>query len=461
VKIPQKPPQLTELLTELAREEPNKFAELVGSRVDRKPEGKYVHWDELRHLPLPTGFTHRQWWLAIKMSRRATHRLPFADSKQIGFTYSVSDNLFRLVHEIDRDASGRIEVAELVTGSPTRDRHLVNSLIEESITSSQLEGAATTHKVAKQMLRQGRQPRNHGEQMIYNNYAAMQFIRKHKHLPLTPALILQLQSTITDSTLEDPTAAGRWRRSEENVRVVDERNHEILYVPPPAENIDERITELCSFANGSNENSFIHPLIKAIAIHFMMGWIHPFVDGNGRTARALFYWSMAKSSYWLIEFTSISRVIKKTPAQYARAYLYTETDDNDLTYFIEHQLNVISAAIKSLLTYLAHKTKEIADTRQLIASTPKLKGKLNHRQLAAMDHLLKHPQAAYRIQEHRNANQVTYETARTDLLDLVGLGLLEKHREGKSFVFEMSTKLREKLAGKALSAGHERQPWQS
>src|SRR5271154_3584210 len=145
MKVPHKPPQLPELLAELTQEGPSKIVELVGSGLDRQPEGKYVHWDELRHLSPPNGFTHRQWWLAIKMSRLAIHRLPFADSKQIGFTYSVPDNLFKLVHEIDRDASGRIEVAELVTSSQTRDRYLVNSLIEESITSSQLEGAATTH----------------------------------------------------------------------------------------------------------------------------------------------------------------------------------------------------------------------------------------------------------------------------------------------------------------------------
>ncbi len=272
----------------------------MGSGLERQPEGKYVHWDELRHLPPPNGFNHRQWWLAIKMSRRAIHRLPFADTKQTGFTYSVPDNLFKLLHEIDRDASGRIEVAELVTSSQTRDRYLVNSLIEESITSSQLEGAATTYKVAKEMLCQGRKPRNRSEQMIYNNYAAMQFIRNHKHLPFTPELILQLQSIMTDLTLGDPTAAGRWRRPDENVRVVDERNHEILYMPPPAEDITNRIIELCHFANGSNENPFIHPLIKAITIHFMMGWIHPFVDGNGRTARALFSGQWQKAAIGLL-----------------------------------------------------------------------------------------------------------------------------------------------------------------
>ncbi len=137
----------------------------------------------------------------------------------------------------------------------------------------------------------------------------------------------------------------------------------------------------------------------------------------------------------LTEFTSISRVINKAPAQYARAYLYTETDDNDLTYFIDHQLAVISDAIRALHSYLSDKTREIADTRRLIASSPSLNGKLNDGQLAAMEHFLKHSHVPYRIQEHQRANQVTYETARTDLLNLVDLGLLEKHREGKSFVF--------------------------
>jgi Fic family protein len=449
MKVLQKPPTQSQLMSELASEGPQKFAQLFAAQLERKPAGRYIHWDELRHLPLPDGFTHHQWWLAIKTSRRANHHLPFVDDKGVAFTYTVPDELFRLLHEIDRDASGRIEVAEQVANPQTRDRHLISSLMEESITSSQLEGAATTYKVAKQMLRQGRKPRNHGEQMIFNNYAAMHFIRANRQLPITPELMLQLQTVMTESTLEDPAATGRWRRPDEDVRVVDNRNQEILYVPPPADQVRERIEALCAFANDAARGPFIHPLVKAIVIHFMIGWIHPFVDGNGRTARALFYWSMAKNGYWLIEFTSISRVIKQAPAQYARAYLHTETDENDLTYFLEHQLQVISKAIKALHVYLAEKSREITDTRRLIAASPRLKGQLNHRQWAVLDHLLKHAHVTYRIQEHQHSHQVTYETARTDLLALVDHGLLEKHKEGKSFVFHMPQKLRDKLVAKA------------
>lgn len=419
---------------------------ILAARLGRKPEGRYIHWDDLRHLTVPEGFTHRDWWLAIKLTRQLTHQLPLSEGRGAVFSYSIPDNLQKLLHEIDRDASGRIEVPELVTSTQNRDRYLVSSLIEESITSSQLEGAATTHKVAKQMLRQGRRPRNRGEQMIFNNYAGMRFIRENRTQPMTPELVLQLQSIMTDATLEDENAAGRWRTADDNVRVVDERNHEVLHVPPPADEVQERMEELCTFANASHDDPFIHPLIKAIAIHFMTGWIHPFVDGNGRTARALFYWSIAKTGYWLIEFVSISRVLKKAPAQYARAYLHTETDDNDLTYFLDHQLHVISEAIQALHEYLAEKSREMADTRKLILASTALRGKLNHRQLAALDYLLKNPQATYRIQEHQNAHQVTNQTARTDLLGMVDLNLLEKEKDGRAFVFHVPANIRERLA---------------
>lgn len=59
-------------------------------------------------------------------------------------------------------------------------------------------------------------------------------------------------------------------------------------------------------------------------MHFMLSYDHPFVDGNGRTARILFYWSMLSQDYWLAEFLPISRLLKMAPSQYARSFIYTE-----------------------------------------------------------------------------------------------------------------------------------------
>ena len=113
---------------------------------------------------------------------------------------------------------------------------------------------------------------------------------------------------------------------------------EIFHDPPPAEQLDERMAAMCDFANGKIPNHFIHPVVRAIILHFWLAYDHPFVDGNGRTARALFYWLMLRNNYWLFEFISISQIIRKAPIKYGRAFLYTETDDNDLTYFILYHL---------------------------------------------------------------------------------------------------------------------------
>src|SRR5690606_33554102 len=149
-----------------------------------------------------------------------------------------------------------------------------------------------------------------------------------------------------------------------------------------------------------------------------LGYDHPFADGNGRTARALFYWSMARSGYWLMEYTSISHILRKAPAQYVRAYLHTETGHNDTTYFLIHQLKTIRKAIAALHAYVERKTRERGETERLLASSPALRGRFNHRQQALLNHALRNPGAAYRMDTHKRSHGVVYQTARTDLLGL-------------------------------------------
>ena len=131
-----------------------------------------------------------------------------------------------------------------------------------------------------------------------------------------------------------PGAAGRFRRKDERISVMDATHSVVLHTPPDADSLPARLERLCAFANQAQDTEpFVHPVVRAILVHFMLGYDHPFVDGNGRTARALFYWSVARSGYWLMEYLSISRLLMKAPAQYARAYLHTETDANDATLF--------------------------------------------------------------------------------------------------------------------------------
>jgi Fic family protein len=198
---------------------------------------------------------------------------------------------------------------------------------------------------------------------------------------------------------------------------------------------------MCAFANGATPDNFIHPAVRAVLLHFWLAYDHPFVDGNGRTARALFYWSMLHAGYWLFEFISISTVLRKAPVKYGRSFLYTETDDNDLTYFLLAQAEVMRNAVHELHQYIQRKTDE---TRQVEAQLQSIEW-FNHRQIEVIQHALKHPGHKYVIAAHQKAQDIAYQTARTDLMGLAERGILEQRKRGKQLVFVSPNDLAKRL----------------
>lgn len=401
----------------------------------------YLHWDHLRHLPPPSGLTSEEWWLAVKLQRMGSLKpIPLLDKGQRPFRYCVPDIVQKALHEIDVGAGRSIGVPEPIINPQTRDRYLVRSLIEEAITSSQLEGAVTTREVAKEMIRTGRSPRDPSEQMILNNFLTMQRIGASKEEVLSNDQVFAIHRWITEKTLDDPSAAGRFRRPDEG-RVVGDDFGEVYHEPPRAEELPARLQAMCDFANGKTPPFFVHPVIRAIILHFWLAYDHPFVDGNGRTARALFYWAMRRSGYWLFEFISISSILRKAPMQYGRSFLYTETDDNDLTYFLVAQTHVIRRAIDELHGYIDRKTAEVHELESHLRALHLF----NHRQSDLIRHALKHPRQEYTIASHRKSHNVVYQTARTDLLDLSSRQVLEQKKLGKKIVFVVPRDLAERL----------------
>ena len=397
----------------------------------------YRHWDELKYRTPPAGLTHEGWWLALKYQRMVGWKsIPLKDKRGCSFGFSIPDRISKQLHGIDLGAGGRIGMPEPVTNPETRDQYLIRSLMEEAITSSQLEGAVTTREVATAMLRSGRKPKDRSEKMILNNYRAMRLIREVKDRPLTPELVFEIHRAITEGTLDKPDAAGRFRRADELVTVEDDAG-EIMHLPPAADELTERLQAMCEFANEKDSEPFVHPVIRAMILHFWLAYDHPFLDGNGRTARALFYWAMLHSDYWLFEFISISDVLKRAPAKYYKAFLHTETDGNDLTYFLLHQSDVIRKAIENLHEYIARKTREARENQSRLRDMRHL----NHRQQTLVGHALRHPGTVYTIEGHQRSHDTAYNTARTDLLGLADQGLFLKGQSGKKMVFHPTSDL--------------------
>lgn len=446
MKIPQIPQTISALADKWLPHCLEAFArEGVGPLV----RGAYLHWDELRHREPPPGLEREAWWLGIKLARQGNATpLPLLDKEGRPFVFGVPEPVQIHLHHIDQDAAGTLRSAVEGPTPSHGEEYLLRSLIEESITSSQLEGASTTRRVAEAMLREGRPPKDTSERMIFNNYLAMKEIQSLRHDSLTPGRILELQRRLTEGTLKDPADVGRWRIGDD-IRVVNNDDGVILHQPPPASELTARMERLCAFANAPEASSpFVHPVLRAILLHFMIGYDHPFADGNGRTARALFYWSMLRSRYWLTEYISLSRVLKQAPAQYGMAYLHTETDGGDTTYFLIHQLESIRKAIDTLTAFLQRKAEDQRGLDRLLSATSELAERFNARQRTLLAHALRHPQEAYTISGHQRLHGVVYQTARTDLLALAEAGLLVAGKVGRGHVFTVPPDLRARIQGR-------------
>lgn len=442
MKLPLTPPPMAELFLEAAQERLQKVMEHSKPLAD----GKYVHWDNLRHRTPPPELSIREWWLAIKMARMsAREAIPFVDKQARHFGLVYAAPLRQGLHRIDQGFGKTGTSSEVQTMVDAHGQHflLTNSLMEEAIRSSQLEGASTTRSKAKDMLREGRRPSNKSERMILNNFLAMERIEELARYPLSQDLIFELHKILVDGTLDDPEKAGAFRTDDDNIVVELLHSVETAHVPPRAAELPVRMERLLDFANGRTPEDWLHPVLRAVILHFMIGYDHPFIDGNGRVARALFYWAMARHGYPLTRYLSISRVLRDAPAKYARAYLYTETDDSDLTYFVDYHLEVILESITALEQYVQ---KKMADTKEVEALLRDSRD-LNHRQIRLLNHALRHPGFQYTVTSHQTSHRVVNNTARADLVDLAARGLLLQSRRGRQHVFVAPRNLPDLVAG--------------
>ena len=355
---------------------------------------------------------------------KQAHKLTFYDRT---FQYVLDDSCWKELHVLDKTAEG--DLSRLLDPAVSaRDQYIVNSLMEEAIASSQLAGAAVTRRVAKQMLRELRKPGTRDERMILNNYLTMKEVPTLTGSDLTPDLIIRLHAMITAGILEDPDDEVRFRNNDD-IRVVDSSGT-VLYTPPSCKEIPQLIDELCRFSSRECEE-FIHPIVKGIILHFLFCWIHPFNDGNGRCARTLFYWYVAKQDYRLFECMAISRAIKDTMWQYQKAFLYTETDENDLTYFIRYGLGTLSNTIRETLHSIREKQEEEREVLVIIKDHEEL----TTRQADILSRFMKYREKPFRIKEIMETYRLAYAAARSDLFQLVDLGYLRKERSGRDLVF--------------------------
>ena len=387
----------------------------IAALVDKINE-EYEYWDTVKYKKLPKGCSAKKLWTYVKADRMKNMVRVWP---KYSILLGITNQMQRMCHEFDMNFGG-FGGTNTIIPNDNKERYLVSSLMEEAIFSSQMEGAATTRLVAKDMLRKKMTPKDKSQQMIANNYQTIQFVVQNQDTPLTSDLLLQVHRLITEHTLVNPEDAGRFRTNDEVV-VENGITHEVVHCPPSFSDIPEFVKGLCRFFNDEKPKVFIHPIIRGIIIHFMIAYMHPFADGNGRTARAMFYWYMLKQKYWLTEYMSISRVIAKSKKKYEKSFRYTKADNNDIGYFVAYNLRVLDLSFKQLQGYLKRKQEE-----KKAANTFLRLGDINDRQAQIIKMFVDNPKEVITVKDIQSKFFISATTAKGDIMGLVNRGLINE-----------------------------------
>lgn len=396
-----------------------------------KADRRYFYWTDLKYRDDNPFSSAEKAWQIVK-----TSRFLHSKSLQFGkhqFSYYLTSFIQEELHNFDLKLVGGLYKDSI---SPfDQEEYFKNSLLSEAIASSQIEGAATTTDVAKEMIKSGRNPRNESEQMIVNNFRAISEIENRLDDDMSLKLIIDIHQLMTYKTSAEKYS-GDLRNHP--ISVQDHVDGEVAFVAPNHDEVKLMLTDLIQFVNGDND--FFHPIVKASILHFMIGYIHPFGDGNGRTARALFYWLLIKKGYTLLRYISISEVIKKARRSYDLAFLKTENDGNDLNYFLIYSLNSLKGAFEKLVAYRDRKKTERRKSSELMYQL--VETGFNKRQANLLGFLFVKPKAKVTIPVYSKRHGIVRQTASRDLIELEKRGLIKKYKEGKTLIFTLIDKLR-------------------
>ncbi len=385
----------------------------------------YEYWDKARYTLLPENISPELFWSVVKFRRSGL----YAEKIKIGinsFKYLINPEILKKLSFIEKFG------IKTDLSLDEENEYGADAKMEEAIASSRLEGADITGESAKEMLRTGADPETESEKMVVNNYKALTFAEKNTDKELSVEFIKQLYGAVMNADGGDI-----FRKDEQNARVVDIRDDAVLYEPPKSADIETLLLSLCDYINADTDTN---PVIKAAALHFLFAYIHPFADGNGRAARILFYWYALKKGLGAFKYLPVSKTLRLIPSLYAKAFLYTEIDENDLTYFINFSLDVLIEAANSFGDFL--EKNEVPRKEELLIGAGT---ELNRRHISILNEFVKNRNAR-NIEYFKNKLGIVYETARKDMMYLTKKGLLSKTKKSKEFFYSLSRKSLKKLA---------------
>ena len=367
---------------------------------------------------LPVSVSIRQFWPELERERRRhSQELPLPDQSGKPFWFVLTGGI-----EKQCDAIAELARRDIAFTGPEFDALFQNAVVDEAVYSSVIEGTFNSREQAAEFIRRNKQPRNKSEQMVKNNYDALTYVLEHLEDEINEETILQIARIVTRSGAEVQVTGYR------DGAVYVTGREGVVYTPPQADAVPEMMRLLVEFI----QKSELHPLLKACIAHFYFVYVHPFGDGNGRTARALSYMMLLQAGYDFFRYFSISGVVAEERGKYYRSMRNVEDSDGDMTYFIDAYSGMLARTVEKM----EHHLKYHVLARQKLKALEQ-NGTLNERQLKGAKWLLEGSNSSVTVEAWRRKYKVVTETARRDLLALCDAGLLSRELDGRKAVFRV------------------------
>ena len=302
------------------------------------------------------------------------------------------------------------------------------ALVLEAHHSTHIEGTRLTLPEARRILSgevvEG--ARDDDRQELLNYRTAIELVpdRTAGRADITEELVREIHAALVKDVRGGTLEPGRYRVVQN--AVVNSVTGEVIYMPPPPEEVPGLMAEFVEWLNAETD---ISPVLLAGIAHFRFVDIHPFVDGNGRTTRVLCTIILYRGGYDFKRLFSLSEYYDLDRPAYYEAIQSVRVGGGDLTGWLEY----FTEGLRSQLMEV--KEKGMSSIKREIREE-RIKGlDLNDRQKRALDFLV----------ENRRIDNTTYQevcgtikrTASRDLSHLVEVGLLERHGEKKGTYYTL------------------------
>jgi len=223
------------------------------------------------------------------------------------------------------------------------------ALVLEAHHTTHIEGTQLTLEQSEQLLK-GQTPANTNPddaRELVNYRDAFNLVADYldNDSPVTEALIREIHKRLVKGVRGNSAAPGEYRKIQNYV--VNSKTGETVYTPPPVYEIQRMMQELVDYINRTRD---VHPVFVSGIAQFQLVHIHPFLDGNGRSARLLSTLCLYRKGYDFKRLFTISEYYDRNRSDYYKAIQSVRENNTDMTGWLEYFTHALSEQMQEIKT---------------------------------------------------------------------------------------------------------------